>query len=218
MNLNKKLFLSILCFAILFQAKAQPNTVSNANQTSQSYKPYVIMISFDGFRHDYLNRGITPNFDLIRNSGAQASSLRPSFPSKTFPNHLSLITGMYPQNHGIINNNINNPYTKKSYSLMDTIAVREPEWYQGEAFWETAKRNGILTASYFWPGSELTDENRRPTYFEKYDHHRPSEKVITGVKKWLALPEEERPHFITMYFHEVDDAGHKYGPDSKEVN
>ena len=110
--------------------------------------PYVILISFDGFRWDYLNRGITPNLDQIKNEGVNALSLRPSFPSKTFPNHYSIVTGMYPENHGIIANNFVNPFTNEVYKLGDTISVRDSKWYLGEAFWETAERNGIKTAGH----------------------------------------------------------------------
>ncbi|MCB9219708.1 MAG: alkaline phosphatase family protein [Ignavibacteriales bacterium] len=180
--------------------------------------PYVILISFDGFRWDYLNRGITPNLDQIKNEGVNALSLRPSFPSKTFPNHYSIVTGMYPENHGIIANNFVNPFTNEVYKLGDTISVRDSKWYLGEAFWETAERNGIKTASYFWPGSEVKTDHRRPSIYEKYEHNRPYKSRIDGVVKWLKLPEKKRPHFISMYFHDTDSYGHKYGPNSPEIN
>ena len=108
-------------------------------------KPYVIIVSFDGFRWDYLNRNITPNLNEILNDGVHALSLRPSFPSKTFPNHISILTGMYPDNHGIISNNIKNIFNGKRYRIGNNKSVTEPEWYQGEFFWETAERNGIKT-------------------------------------------------------------------------
>jgi len=181
-------------------------------------KPYVILVSFDGFRWDYLNRGITPNLEKIRNEGASALSFRPSFPSKTFPNHQAIITGMYPANHGIYANSFSDPFSNERYKLGDTSAVTNPKWYLGEAFWETAERQGITTASFFWPGSEVKLEYRRPTYFEKYNHNLPYEKRIDGVINWLKLPHEKRPHFITLYFHETDDKGHDFGPNSPECN
>lgn len=181
-------------------------------------KPYLILISLDGFRWDYLNRGISPNLNLIREEGVSALSLRPAFPSKTFPNHLSIITGMYPANHGIIQNNFGDPFRKSIYRMQDTNAVRDARWYIGEAFWETAERQGIITASYFWPGSEVLLSYRRPTYFKAYDHERPYEKRVEGVIDWLQLPFEKRPHFITLYFHETDSQGHDFGPDSPQTN
>ena len=125
---------------------------------------------------------------------------------------------MYPENHGIIFNSFINSITKDKYRLGDSLAVRNSEWYLGEAFWQTAERNGIKTASFFWPGSEVTLDYRRPTYYEKYEHNKPYRERIDGVIDWLELPKEERPHFITLYFHDTDSYGHKYGPNSPEIN
>jgi predicted AlkP superfamily pyrophosphatase or phosphodiesterase len=180
--------------------------------------PYTILISFDGFRWDYTNRDITPNIELLKNDGVSSLSLQPVFPSKTFPNHYSIITGMYPQNHGIIANFFNNPVTGEKYGLGDTNAVRNPYWYWGEAFWETAERQGIRCASYFWPGSEIELDYRRPSYYEKYDHGRPYSERINGILNWLKLPFEKRPKFLTLYFDATDTDGHKFGPNSKEIN
>jgi predicted AlkP superfamily pyrophosphatase or phosphodiesterase len=185
--------------------------------TAQS-KTYVILLSLDGFRWDYLNRGISPNLEKIKETGVSALSLRPSYPSKTFPNHLSIITGMYPAHHGIIANNIYDPFKKTMYKMGDTNAVRDGRWYLGEAFWETAERQGIISASYFWPGSEILLPYRHPTYHETYEHTRPYEKRVDGVINWLQLPIEKRPHFITLYIHETDSQGHEFGPNTPEAN
>jgi len=181
-------------------------------------QPYVILISFDGFRWDYVNRGITPNFDIIKEVGVSANSLRPCFPSKTFPNHISIVTGMYPEHHGIISNNFKDYFTGEKFLMSDTIQSQNEKWYKGEAFWETAERQGIITASYFWPGSDISVPYRRPTYFYKYEHSKPYNERVDGVIEWLQLPYEKRPHFITSYFDATDTYGHKYGPDSPEVN
>lgn len=181
-------------------------------------EPYLILISFDGFRWDYPDRGITPNMQFMRENGVSAISMQPVFPSKTFPNHISTITGMYPENHGIIFNNITNPFTGETYSLNNREAVRDSRWYLGEFFWETAERQGITTASYFWPGSAIALKYRKPTYSEEYEHTRPYEQRVQGVLNWLQLPEAKRPHFITLYFHETDTQGHEFGPDSPEIN
>ncbi|KAF0151070.1 MAG: phosphodiesterase I [Ignavibacteria bacterium] len=201
----KKLLLTILFILVYVSLTAQS-------------KPYVLLVSFDGFRWDYLNRGITPNLEKIKTEGVSALSFRPSFPSKTFPNHQSIITGMYPAHHGIFANYFFDPFSNEIYRLGDTAAVTNPRWYLGEAFWETAERQGITTASYFWPGSELKLNYRRPTYFETYTHQRPYIERVEGVINWLKLPQEKRPRFITLYFHETDDKGHKFGPNSKECN
>jgi predicted AlkP superfamily pyrophosphatase or phosphodiesterase len=197
--------LILLLILLLISLHAQP-------------QPYVVLISFDGFRWDYVDRGITPNFDFIRENGVSAKSLQPCFPSKTFPNHLSIITGTYPENHGIISNGFKDYTTGRYFKMSDTIEVRDARWYKGEAFWETAERQGIITASYFWPGSELTDSERHPTYFYNYEHSKPYKNRVDGIIEWLKLPYEKRPHFITSYFDATDTYGHKYGPNSEEIN
>ena len=181
-------------------------------------QPYVILISFDGFRWDYPNRGLTPNIDKIIKQGVRAISLRPVFPSKTFPNHVSIVTGLYPEHHGIIHNHFKNPATDEEYSLGNRSAVKNPKWYNGEFIWETAKKQGIVTASFFWPGSEPTAEYRQPQYYKEYQHELPYEKRIEGVLNWLQMPAKKRPHFITLYFHETDSKGHEFGPNSEEIN
>ncbi len=181
-------------------------------------KPYVLLVSFDGFRWDYLNRGLTPTLEKIRQNGVSALSLRPAFPSKTFPNHLSIITGMYTENHGIISNYFKDNYNNTIYRMSDSNAIRDGKWYLGEAFWETAERNGIKTASYFWPGSELKLTYRQPSYFMPYDHWKPYKAKVDGVVKWLELPQDKRPHFITLYFHDTDTYAHDYGTTSPETN
>jgi predicted AlkP superfamily pyrophosphatase or phosphodiesterase len=176
--------------------------------------PYVILISFDGFRWDYSLRGITPNLEKMKQDGVSALSLRPAFPSKTFPNHYSEITGMYTENHGIIGNSIYDPFTGERFSM----STKESKWFLGEAFWETAHRSVIKTASYFWPGSEMDLDYRRPDYYKPYNHDKDYLERIDTVIYWLQLPPAERPHFITLYFHDTDTYGHEFGPNSPEVN
>jgi len=206
-TINSFLFLYIVILLCSFQISFATNN-----------NPYVILISFDGFRWDYLDRGLTPNLDKIINDGVRALSLRPVFPSKTFPNHISIVTGLYPEHHGIILNYIKNPFNGKIYRLGDREAVSDPVWYSGEFIWETAEKQGVTTASFFWPGSELNVKYRRPTYYKKYEHELPYSERVKGVLDWLSLPQDKRPHFITMYFHETDSQGHDFGTNSKEVN
>lgn len=181
-------------------------------------KPYVILVSYDAFRWDYTSRGLTPNLDSVGANGVSALSLRPAFPSKTFPNHTSIITGMYPEHHGIIHNEFRDPFSGRKYSISDTGEVTDSRWYIGEAFWQTAERQGIKTASYFWPGTPLNLNYRNPEYYEIYEHKRPYINRIEGVINWLKLPYNVRPHFITLYMHETDAQGHRYGPNSPQVN
>lgn len=180
--------------------------------------PYVLLISFDGFRWDYLNRGLTPNLNKFADSGVRALSLMPSFPSGTFPNHYSIVTGMYPENHGIIGNHIYDKFKNTTYSLKKQEEVSNPRWYLAEAIWETAKRQGILTASFFWPGSELSLDYRRPDFFVPFNPKIPYKTRIDSVIGWLKLPYEKRPKFITLYFEETDTKGHDFGPISPEID
>jgi len=199
----KKLFILLLFTAISLTAS----------------KPYVILVSFDGFRWDYVNRNITPNMQNLIDTGAKAISLRPSFPSKTFPNHYSIITGMYPETHGIVSNNFRNPETGEWYSMGDPNGSKnEGKWYLGEAFWETAEKNGITTASYFWPASTLNYKSRRPTYSKTYNRDTPYRARIDTLIKWLQYPKNTRPYFSSIYFEETDDYGHHYGPNSDGIS
>jgi ectonucleotide pyrophosphatase/phosphodiesterase family member 5 len=184
----------------------------------QKSDPYVLLVSFDGFRWDYPDRNITPNLSKFISEGVRAETLRPSFPTKTFPNHYSIVTGLYPENHGIIMNRFRDPETGDIYTMSDTASLRDPKWYKGEPVWSTLKRQGIRTASFFWPGSEVHDPNKRPDYFKIYQHNLPYGDRIDGIINWLSLPLKERPRFITLYFHETDSRGHESGPESPETN
>jgi len=201
----KKIFLLLILFSLNISTYAED-------------KPYVILISMDGFRWDYVYRGITPNLNKLKDEGVHALSLRPSFPTKTFPNHYSIITGMYPENHGIIFNSFTNIFTGETYRIGDTISTRESKWYKGEAFWETANRNNLKTASFFWVGSEQNITYKQPTYFHRYDSKISFVDRVEGIIKWLQLPEKDRPHFITLYFEEPDSKGHSFGPNAPETN
>ncbi|MEK7818759.1 MAG: alkaline phosphatase family protein [Bacteroidota bacterium] len=187
-------------------------------QANADEKIQTILISFDGFRWDYLDRNLTPNIDSLIFHGVRAKSLKPVFPSKTFPNHFTIVSGMFPEKHGILQNDFIDEKTNRKYRISDSNEVTDARWYKGEAIWETAKRNGKISASYFWPGSEVKDEMRHPNYFEKYEHTRPYEDRINGVLSWLDLPIDVRPEIITLYFDLADTKGHSFGPNSNEVN
>jgi len=199
-----KVFLFLFLLAASF-LKAQP-------------QPYVLIISFDGLRWDYVERNISPNIAELSKRGVTASSLRPVFPTKTFPNHISIITGMYPENHGIIANEFVDIENNDEYKMWDKSIASNSKWYKGEAFWETARKHGIITASYFWPSSAVDDSEKRPDYFHVYEHDRPYPERITSVLNWFNLPYEERPHFVTLYFDLTDGVGHEFGPESEEID
>jgi len=181
---------------------------------SQSDKnAYVVLVSMDGFRWDYARQFNLPNLKQIAKEGVQAKSMRPSYPSKTFPNHYSIVTGLYPDHHGIINNAFYDTALNESFSL-STNAKNDSRFYGGNPIWNVAEQQGIKAASFFWPGSD-TDQ-KRPTYYKNYDDKISYGTRIDTVIKWLQLPEKKRPHLITLYFDEPDHTGHDFGPLSPE--
>lgn len=179
--------------------------------------PTVILISIDGFRWDYLDRHSLPTLERLAAEGVRARALIPSFPTKTFPNHYTLVTGLYPANHGIIANNMYDPVLADSFSLGNREAVQDPRWWGGTPIWVTAERAGQKTAAFFWPGSEAPIQEVRPTYWTPYDGSITGAERVERVLEWLELPPQGRPTFITLYFSLVDDAGHRHGPGSPQL-
>ena len=178
---------------------------------------YVLLISMDGFRYDYLDKANTPNFDKIKNTGASAKALVPIFISKTFPNHYSIVTGMYAENHGLIANTFYANDLQKQYSIRDRNAVENGKFYGGEPIWVTAEKQNVITASYFWVGSEAVIKNHQPTYWKKYDQKVTFYSRVDSVISWFSKPIESRPRLSLLYFHEPDWTGHEYGPNSQEI-
>ena len=180
-------------------------------------EPTVLLISLDGFRWDYLEKAHTPNLDRLVNTGVKARALIPVFPTKTFPNHYSIATGLYPENHGIIANTMYDPVVDDTFALSLRAAVSDGRWYGGEPIWVTAEKQGQISATLFWPGSEAEIEGFRPTYWYEYDHDMPHADRVNQVLAWFDLPPDHRPTFITLYFPDTDDDGHRFGPDSPEI-
>lgn len=180
-------------------------------------RPPIILVSIDGFRPDYLDRGLTPVLSGLAGQGVLAA-MRPSFPSKTFPNHYTLVTGLRPDRNGIVANTMVDPVLGR-FSMSDRAAVRDRRWWdQAEPIWVTAEGQGLRTAPYFWPGSEAPIGGLRPSFYSAFDMATPSPARVRRLLAWLDLPAAERPQFVTLYFDVVDTAGHHYGPQSPEVN
>jgi alkaline phosphatase D len=180
-------------------------------------KPYTILVSFDGFRHDYVELFQLPNFKKFIKEGSAAEGLIPSFPSKTFPNHYTIVTGLYPGNHGLVDNTFWDPDQDKLYSMKNRDVVTDSTFYGGIPLWQLARQNGVKSASYFWVGSELKQENLHPDYYYQYDQSVPFGNRIDKIIEWLKLPEAERPRMITLYFSSPDFEAHRYGPTAPET-
>lgn len=181
----------------------------------------VILIGIDGFRADYLQRGVTPTLSRLADEGATApDGMRPSFPSVTFPNFYTLVTGLHPDHHGLVNNTMQDPdLPGRTFSLGNRAEVMDGIWYaEGEPIWVTAENAGIRTATMFWPGSEAAIRGVRPSYWIPFEQSVPSNARVNIVLGWMTLPPGERPDLVTLYFDVVDSAGHRFGPDSVEVN
>ncbi len=200
-------------------ALAAPIVVEHGpNTTEQQSKPYVILVSLDGFRYDYPRIYHSPNLDALGARGASApEGMIPAYPSITFPNHYTIVTGLYPEHHGIVANAFYDPVRKQVYSYKDEQTVTDGTWYGGTPLWVLAEQQGMRAACFFWPGSEADIQGVRPTYYIKYDAKFPNRARVEQVLAWLQSPPAQRPHFITLYFSDVDSAGHAHGPDSAEV-
>jgi predicted AlkP superfamily pyrophosphatase or phosphodiesterase len=186
------------------------------NSAAQQKKPYVIMISVDGMRYDYAKNYGADHLLGLGRAGVKAEYMIPSYPSVTFPNHYSLVTGLYPSHHGIVGNKFYDRSFKANYSTKGKTVV-EGKWYGGTPLWVLAEQQQMLTASFYWVGSEAPVRSILPTYYYKYNEKIGIHERIKAVVDWLKLPAEKRPHLITFYFPEVDHAGHNFGPGSPQT-
>ena len=177
----------------------------------------VILISFDGFRWDYLDRYPAPAFMEVARRGVWTDGSQPPFPSKTFPSHYTLATGLWADHHELTGNRFWDPTRSAGYDMADREVVEDGSWYSGEPIWVTAETQGMVAASYFFVGSEADVGGVRPSHWRRYDGSVTGPEKVDQVLEWLRMPAETRPRMITLYFPEVDGAGHQYGPDSQEV-
>lgn len=220
MRITRTLAVAVVAVLLLVasaQGQAQAGS-GGVNDPRWLDAPYVVLVSFDGFRHDYPDRGLTPNLSRLAARGVRADGLIPMFPSKTFSNHYSIATGLSPGHHGIVANDFYDPGFDAVYRLSDRTAVEDGRWYGGEPIWVTAERQGMVTAAMFFVGTEAPVKGIQPTYWNRFDEKVTEETRVRQVLDWLALPAEARPHLITLYFERLDTHGHRYGPASAELN
>src|SRR5687767_7979716 len=175
-------------------------------------RPTVILVSIDGLRFDYLEKFQPPALNELASQGVRAKWMIPSFPTKTFPNHYTVATGLYPENHGIIENNIWD--FGVAFMLSKREEVQKSRWWLGEPIWVTAEKQGVRAGAFFFPGTEAEIAGRRPTFWKEYDGKIPNDARVDQILQWIDLPREQRPQMYTLYFSDVDDAGHAHGPDA----
>ena len=177
--------------------------------SSKRHDRYVVVLSMDGFRSDYPDRAYTPTLDSLAKVGIRAA-FRPSFPSVTFPNHYSMATGLHPDHHGLVNNFFYASDLDSIYRMADPT----PGFYGGEPIWNTAEKQGVHAASFFWVGSEYPIQGRQPSIWKPFDKKVPYSDRADSVVAWLQLPEDIRPHLVMWYIEEPDAIGHICTPDS----
>lgn len=184
-------------------------------QQGSGERPYVVLVSIDGLRYDFAEKYHATNLLAIRDKGATAPSMIPCFPTVTFPNHISIATGLYPEHHGVVGNAFYDPARGETYTMRNSST--DGSWYSGTPLWMLAEQQGVRAASMFWPTSDAAWRGFRLPYSFTYDGKIPNESRVTQVLDWLKLPASERPHFITIYFSDVDHEAHGAGPDSEEA-
>ena len=200
----------LLCSALAACASVVPSTPPPAEA------PPVLLVSIDGFRSDYLDRGLTPNLSRLAEEGVRSAGMTPSYPSLTFPNHYTLVTGLRPDRHGVVHNTMHDAQLG-GFKGSDEASASDARWWNGaEPIWVTAERAGLHTATMFWPGSQAPIRGVRPTHWKAYDAQVSSDARVDEVVSWLAQP-SPRIRFATLYFELLDKTGHSYGPNSPEM-
>ncbi|WP_235364669.1 alkaline phosphatase family protein [Sphingomonas sp. ERG5] len=202
----------LAALAVLFAVLATPAMAKPAGDET------LIVISIDGFRADYLERGLSPTLAKLARDGVRSVGMRPAFPSVTLPNHVTLMTGKTPDHHGVIDNLMMDPAIPGWFGGLDPKVAEDPRWWQGaKPLWITAEEQGVRSADMYWPGAQVPFAGKLPS-MGRAPGDLSADAEVDAVLQWLDRPPGSRPRFVTLYFPAVDDAGHAFGPDSKEVN
>jgi len=206
----------VLSCALLLAACA-PAPQRTSTVRSRDVDP-LILISFDGFRADYLDRRLTPTLAALAVDGVRAEAMKPAFPTLTFPNHYTLVTGLYPDHHGIVNNRMTDPVSGAHFVYNDPQTIADPAWWGGEPLWVSVEKQGRHAATMFWPGSNVAIGGVRPSQWLPFNGKMTPQQRVDQLLQWIDRPPAQRPIFCTLYFEQVDHAGHEQGPDSREVD
>jgi len=211
------LAVAVLLLATGCATSPQPATPQAEPGGRRAAESTLILVSLDGFRWDYLDWEEASNLRQLAEAGVRAKGLIPAFPSKTFPCHYSIVTGLYPGHHGIVSNNMYDAQIGGEFHLSDRDAVEDTRWWGGEPIWVTAETQGVTAAAMFWPGTEAEIAGVRPTYWHHYDKAFAFGDRVEQVLEWLDLPAAERPRLITLYFEYPNDVSHGFGPEAPET-
>ncbi len=215
----RRLFLTLAAASAVLATPALAQT-QTPDAAAAAARP-VIMIGIDGFRADYLDRGLTPTLSRLAAEGVTAQGgMKPSWPTVTFPNFYTLATGLHPDNHGLVYNSIRDAgLPGRTFTLRNRTEVMDRVWYDaGEPIWVTAENAGIRTATMFWPGSEAPIRGVRPSYWLPFEQSVPTMARVNILLGWMTLPPQERPRLATLYFDVLDTVGHNKSPDAPEVD
>ncbi|KAI9138475.1 alkaline-phosphatase-like protein [Paraphysoderma sedebokerense] len=221
LNRRYKILLIILALALLLITL---RSLSKYHSTPSFWNGTIILISIDGFRTEYLERGLTPTLELLAETGVSADYLEPTFPTSTFPNHYSLVTGFYPSVHGIVANTFFDPELNGTFVYTDRRSSGQGKWWVGrgdvkvEPIWVTADKSDIVTAAYMYPGTEAMILGSQPTYVVDFDHTKDLQHLSRNIMDWVKLPDVNKPQLIIAYIGVVDTIGHKFGPNSLKIN
>ncbi|KAF2226651.1 alkaline-phosphatase-like protein [Elsinoe ampelina] len=206
--------------------RRHPYTPLSLSNGTSLFAPTTLLISLDGFRADFLNRGLTPNLNALVRSGVSPPYMLPSFPSVTFPNHFTLVTGLYPESHSVVGNTFWDPSLREEFYYTDPERSMHPRFWLAEPLWTLAEKSGVPSAIHMWPGSEAHIGAKEPTYLDQFNAHEALGKKVNRVMGLLDLPgkgetgaeeDKPRPHLLAMYVPNVDVDGHKFGPNSTEI-
>ena len=206
--------------------QSHDHAVKALSNGTHLFSPTTILISLDGFRADFLNRGLTPALNAFIASGVSPRYMLPSFPSVTFPNHFTLVTGLYPESHGVVGNTFWDPVLEEEFYYTDSSRSMQPKWWTAEPLWVTAEHQGVRSAVHMWPGSEAHIPDVEPTYLDKFNETEDLSRKVDRVLHWLDLPGDEdmappsaqrRPQFVAAYVPNVDTMGHLSGPNSTDI-
>lgn len=207
--------------------RASHHTQNLLSNGTSLFAPTTILVSLDGFRADFLNRGLTPRLNSFIAEGISPKYMLPSFPSVTFPNHFTLVTGLYPESHGVVGNTFWDPELDEDFYYTDPERSLQPKWWKAEPIWVTAESQGVRTAIHMWPGSEAHIGDFEPSFVDKFNGSEALPRKVDRILELLDLPgqndtgilpdSEIRPQFIAAYVPDVDSDGHKFGPNSTEI-